>query len=984
MADFDEYGFRRKVDSALGQVATILANTRNPTYAADVPHKYGDKYGLAEFIVNSAVAADLTVLELLGLTADGLKTLVDWAKKRSVTLRLKAEERCEFDREEKRKVESSTEHVTEVKSSVFGKANISHKTYTTVVEQFWKFDFEYELFAFRGNKPTSDDDRLVFQTRKGRIELKTTDGSKDSPPRPKIVVRPAIDVQITWMLNQIEADATKLAFKIDRNEATCKTPRRNPAVEESLNWFALFQNWCNSVKHYFRFDLFAVATGYSEEKSLDLASLDGSSLFVPVLPLFEDGVFQGAPAITDGKPGAGSSSSSAALESTAVVVPGGALVLASGALSATSSLTAVLPASDLAKFLQEQKRAILEKFGELEKTFPVGNAKLISTKEANMIVVLDHAQKITEHHHDGIEYIEFMLRKQLISAIGREIGPIDFSNYMRFHNRKLFREEYEPRPFSHAIRRPDHYPEGTVSIEAKNHDGTMAEPVYTTSRHIPAAEATPMRFPISASADVVFGGDRYLHAMVMHEFDGVSGNNMTLCARARQFSSFILVVGRIGGATLFEPKAAMIVQNRDELEIPLMLETIPTPKEFRDAIESLSPEQQRFCKAYRAMQLESTLFGIVVLQIKPQMEKLLNLPADSLTKEIRLTQDLMELFMKYQVPSDLVSFGGQAHVDASGRIAAVKQHVTNMYQMITESKRLAIEEARRKAEFEEAQRRDLELKMSLSFSGLDDMVEYKREDKDMRKKSKKKESFKEKKAMPSKLRSMAAPGGSAAAFGAASTPTSTASTSSVSSSVVSKPAPPSEAPAAAPVEAAPSSSTDTQTVPGNQTFAEDDIEAEDFTLIPTELDEKFEELDVDAALRPTIINLGTTWTKKYYESLLAKQSTSVMSTAEQSTARDGAYDLLDALTRSGVLAFDAAELHVLIAATHCFDKNLIDTVIQDNVNPIEKVERSSLIVATTIHNKEATLLIKADQAERVKTYSPMLFTPVAPAIEAAK
>jgi hypothetical protein len=340
--------------------------------------------------------------------------------------------------------------------------------------------------------------------------------------------------------------------------------------------------------------------------------------------------------------------------------------------------------------------------------------------------------------------------------------------------------------------------------------------------------------------------------------------------------------------------------------------------------------------------------------------------------------------MKYQVPSDLVSFGGQAHVDASGRIAAVKQHVTNMYQMITESKRLAIEEARRKAEFEEAQRRDLELKMSLSFSGLDDMVEYKREDKDMRKKSKKKESFKEKKAMPSKLRSMAAPGGSAAAFGAASTPTSTASTSSVSSSVVSKPAPPSEAPAAAPVEAAPSSSTDTQTVPGNQTFAEDDIEAEDFTLIPTELDEKFEELDVDAALRPTIINLGTTWTKKYYESLLAKQSTSVMSTAEQSTARDGAYDLLDALTRSGVLAFDAAELHVLIAATHCFDKNLIDTVIQDNVNPIEKVERSSLIVATTIHNKEATLLIKADQAERVKTYSPMLFTPVAPAIEAAK
>ncbi len=34
----------------------------------------------------------------------------------------------------------------------------------------------------------------------------------------------------------------------------------------------------------------------------------------------------------------------------------------------------------------------------------------------------------------------------------------------------------------------------------------------------------------------------------------------------------------------------------------------------------------------------STLFGVCVLQIKPQLEKLLNLPNDALTKEIALTQ----------------------------------------------------------------------------------------------------------------------------------------------------------------------------------------------------------------------------------------------------------------------------------------------------------------------------------------------------------
>lgn len=96
-----------------------------------------------------------------------------------------------------------------------------------------------------------------------------------------------------------------------------------------------------------------------------------------------------------------------------------------------------------------------------------------------------------------------------------------------------------------------------------------------------------------------------------------------------------------------------------------------TLQAFRDAIESLSPEQQRFAKAFRSMQLASTLFGICVIQIKPQvrvgawvvtwlpsqccavaqLERLLNLPAESLTKEIRLMQDLQSLFIEYQVPS---------------------------------------------------------------------------------------------------------------------------------------------------------------------------------------------------------------------------------------------------------------------------------------------------------------------------------------------
>ncbi len=176
-----------------------------------------------------------------------------------------------------------------------------------------------------------------------------------------------------------------------------------------------------------------------------------------------------------------------------------------------------------------------------------------------------------------------------------------------------------------------------------------------------------------------------------------------MVARARQFSSFIVLVGRIGSADTFEPKYAMVMQNKDDLKIPLELEQIPTAKvserhmffglgcrcpqvfincyflislsfpslslslslarslqAFREAIESMSPEQQRFAKAIRGMQLESTLFAVCLIQIKPALEKLLKLPDDSLTKEIRLTQDLLDLFMTYNIPSDMVSarFGG--------------------------------------------------------------------------------------------------------------------------------------------------------------------------------------------------------------------------------------------------------------------------------------------------------------------------------------
>ncbi len=93
-----------------------------------VPHKYDDKYALAEFVTNCALAAQFNVLELLGLSDAGIKRLKEWSKQRTVTLRFTAEERCTYLREETRKVESGDEYVTEVDSSVIGRIKRTFKT----------------------------------------------------------------------------------------------------------------------------------------------------------------------------------------------------------------------------------------------------------------------------------------------------------------------------------------------------------------------------------------------------------------------------------------------------------------------------------------------------------------------------------------------------------------------------------------------------------------------------------------------------------------------------------------------------------------------------------------------------------------------------------------------------------------------------------------------------------------------------------------
>merc|ERR1712151_962623 len=123
----------------------------------------------------------------------------------------------------------------------------------------------------------------------------------------------------------------------------------------------------------------------------------------------------------------------------------------------------------------------------------------------------------------------------------------------------------------------------------------------------------------------------------------------------------------------------------------------------------------------------------------------------------------------------------------------------------------------------------------------------------------------------------------------------------------------------------------------------------------------------------TIINPSQVWTKKAQKALLSKPTTSTVTGDEQKKEKDAAFDLLDALTKSGALPIEDASLHIVVAATHCFDKSVTETVVQNNCNPIDFVERSTLVMASMVHQLAPAALVQEPELPRLTAAAPALF-----------
>jgi hypothetical protein len=131
--------------------------------------------------------------------------------------------------------------------------------------------------------------------------------------------------------------------------------------------------------------------------------------------------------------------------------------------------------------------------------------------------------------------------------------------------------------------------------------------------------------------------------------------------------------------------------------------------------------------------------------------------------------------------------------------------------------------------------------------------------------------------------------------------------------------------------------------------------SEDLLSIPFLLDEKFEESN-KSYVRQLIFQVEENWTKES-QSLLSKRSKKALAPKEILQEKLKAFDLLDALSRSGDLVFENAEMHIVNGINHCFDESLVDTIVKKNINPIQELDSTALIAAATIYHCSATDLL---------------------------
>ena len=305
---FDELLFQQAVIEAQNHVKKLLHTERTVALAADIQHQYIDKFSLSEFCTNLALSALQDVFTPLGLNMqEHGEKFRNWTTNgKSITLRLEAKEECTFLRQSSREVETGKTRVTE--SSFFGliKSEKMSSVFSTIQDFYFSIRYHWKIVLYSG---TDVKGGILLGGRTAELEVRC---AHRDPPMPLTKNVPPIETcvggmshalhtssldvmlylysvlkeQSWWLFFVIVLACAYLAgligassFFIDRADANCRTPRRNPDTQRVLDELHRLCNWSQAVVAYF------TQQPLARETNMDWAPQFGTKPVKPIASL---------------------------------------------------------------------------------------------------------------------------------------------------------------------------------------------------------------------------------------------------------------------------------------------------------------------------------------------------------------------------------------------------------------------------------------------------------------------------------------------------------------------------------------------------------------------------------------------------------------------------------------------------------------------------------------------------------------------------
>merc|ERR1712167_76353 len=402
-------------------------------------------------------------------------------------------------------------------------------------------------------------------------------------------------------------------------------------------------------------------------------------------------------------------------------------------------------------------------------------------------------------------------------------------------------------------------------------------------------------------------------------------------------------MGTEGGLLL--PKAAIVLKDGDSLQSVLDLEEIPTKRAFKKAVKSLSLEQERFASAMRAMKLSNTLFTVAIVQVLPQVEKILNLPRGSLNKNLEIGENIMTLLTEYNISPDLLS------VDENelSKNNAILLNVAKMKNVVQKAKEQEIARAKLEAE---KRRHEVEKKQEIARAKLE--LEARREEERLLGLLERLNDTR-----CDTVEDFNCDEDDECGVCDSSDCDDDADEFACMKNIVLEEA-----------EEGEIVDEEEEFSEGDQNPSEDSVqdvsESKDstdyirdasnlrtslpernFLVLPETFETLYEQRGQDDCVSQTIISMRE-GNKNVVDKFGSKRAVSSM---------QAAFDLLDIITRSGSLAIEDTSVHVVLASTHLFGQSLMNTLVRENENPIVRAEMTSIIAAEIVYEKATLALL---------------------------